>query len=49
MSVYYNDKTENVEMHVTIPKGSYAGLGWGATMENTEMVIFSTKGDTGSV
>lgn len=36
-------------MHVTIPKGSYAGFGWGASMENTEMVIFSTKGATGSV
>ena len=49
LTVYYNDKTDRIEMHVTIPKGSYAGFGWGASMENTEMVIFSTKGDTGSV
>ena len=49
ITVFYNDKSETIEMHVTIPKESYAGWGWGATMENTEMVIFSTKGATGSV
>ena len=47
--MYYNDKSDEVEMHVTIPKGSYAGFGWGNSMTNTEMVIFSTKGETGSV
>ena len=36
-------------MQATLPDGSYAGWGWGPTMENTEMVIFSANGALSSV
>ena len=32
-------------MNTTIPDSSYAGWGWGSSMTNTEMVIFSADGD----
>lgn len=32
-------------MNCTIPKGSYAGWGWGKNMDNTEMVIFEAPTD----
>jgi len=36
-------------MSAKVLEGSYAGLGWGATMVNTEMVIFSANGDSSEV
>ena len=32
-------------MEAKIAAGSFAGFGWGATMTDTEMVIFSANGD----
>ena len=36
--------TEQIVMNVTLPDSSYAGWGWGSSMTNTEMVIFSANG-----
>ena len=47
--MYYDQDSENIVMKVSIPTGSYAGVGWGKTMTNTDMVIFSTTGGTGAV
>ena len=33
----------------TLNDGSYAGWGWGSSMDGTEMVIFSANGDSSSV
>ena len=49
ITVYYDQDTELVNMKATIPSGSYAGFGWGESMTNTEMVIFSTTGGTGAM
>ena len=49
ITVHYDQDSENIVMNVSIPTGSYAGFGWGKTMTDTEMVIFSTKGGTGAV
>ena len=47
--MYYDQETEYITMKVSIPIGSFAGFGWGKTMTNTEMVIFSTKDGQGAV
>ena len=49
ITVYYDQDSEQITMNVSIPTGSYAGFGWGGSMTNTEMVIFSTKDGTGGV
>ena len=36
-------------MVATLIDGSYAGWGWGASMTNTEMVIFSADGSSSGV
>lgn len=36
-------------MNCTIPGGSYAGWGWGSSMTDTEMVIFSADATTPTV
>ena len=36
-------------MSANVLAGSYAGFGWGASMVNTEMVIFSANGDSSAV
>jgi hypothetical protein len=36
-------------MSAKVLAGSYAGFGWGASMVNTEMVIFSANGDSSAV
>ena len=32
-------------MNVTIPYNTYAGWGWGSSMKDTEMVIFTAPAD----
>ena len=49
ITVYYDQDSEQIVMKASIPSGSFAGFGWGKTMTNTEMVIFSTKGGSGAV
>ena len=44
LTTYYDTTTEKVVMKVEIPDTSYAGWGWGSTMKNTEMLIFSANG-----
>ena len=36
-------------MTAKVLDGSYTGFGWGATMVNTEMVIFSANGASSAV
>ena len=40
LTVYYDDRTELINMIVNIPKNSYAGFGWGPEMKDTELVVF---------
>ena len=35
-------------MKATLSDSSYAGWGWGSSMFNTEMVVFSANGDSSS-
>ena len=43
-SSYYDPASEQVFISVTLPDKSYAGWGWGSSMTNTEMIIFSADG-----
>ena len=36
-------------MEANLKGGSYAGWGWGASMVNTEMVVFSADGNKSTV
>ena len=45
ISVYYDPDTELVNMDTTLPQNSFLGWGWGATMVETEMLIFSANTD----
>ena len=36
-------------MTAKVPTGSFTGFGWGATMVNTELVIFSANGASSAV
>ncbi len=49
ITVNYDSTTSLVNMAATLPTGSYAGWGWGASMVKTEMVIFSADGDSSDV
>ena len=44
----YEAATGQVTISTTVPNGSYTGFGWGQTMTNTEMVIFSASPGSGS-
>ena len=46
---YYDEDTEKVNMVATLKDGAYASWGWGASMTNTEMVIFSADGTSSGV
>ena len=46
---YYDTGLEKVVVQATLPDSSYAGWGWGASMTNTEMLIFSANGASSSV
>jgi hypothetical protein len=45
MTVNYDPDTEQIVLNSTIPIGSYAAWGWGASMIDTEMVQFSAISD----
>jgi len=49
ISVYYNSTTALLNIEAKIKAGTYAGWGWGSSMTNTEMVIFSANGAQSSV
>ena len=50
ITVYYDaNATEQIIMEASIVAGSFAGFGWGASMHNTEMVIFSANGDASAL
>ena len=49
ITVYYDEGTELINMRVNIPDNTFAGFGWGATMTNTELVVFSANGDSSAV
>ena len=44
INAFYDPSTELINLVATLNDGSYAGWGWGATMTDTEMVIFSADG-----
>ena len=44
-TVSYVEADDVISMNATIPDKSYAGWGWGGSMTNTEMLIFSADGD----
>lgn len=45
LTINYDPDTEQIVMNSTIPIGSYAALGWGSSMIDTEMVQFSADTD----
>jgi len=47
-TVNYDSTNSVMIMNCTIPDSSYAGWGWGKSMDNTEMVIFSANGISSS-
>jgi hypothetical protein len=49
INVSYNPTTNLINMEAKVIAGSYAGWGWGASMVNTEMVIFSANGASSAV
>ena len=46
---YYDPSSELVNLVATLKNGSYAGWGWGGSMTNTEMVIFSADASSSGV
>ena len=48
ITVFYSADTELLYMEATLPQNSFAGWGWGATMVDTEMLIFSASTVDGS-
>jgi len=48
ISVFYDQTNELVNIEATLVDNSYAGWGWGASMTQTEMVIFSANADSSS-
>ena len=49
VSVYYDAAADQVVFDANIKDGSFAGFGWGASMQDTEMVIFSANGDSSAL
>ena len=49
ITVYYDPDTELVVMEASIPDGSYGAWGWGASMTETEIVMFSGNGASSDV
>ena len=47
--MWYDTGSEKVIMEATIPDGSYAAWGWGESMTNTEIVMFSGNGASSDV
>lgn len=41
---YYDPTLEKIVIEAVLPDGSYAGWGWGDSMTETEMIIFSANG-----
>ena len=44
ITAFYDPTSEKVIMSAVLNTGSFAGWGWGGSMTNTEMVIFSGGG-----
>lgn len=44
INAYYDPASDLITMIATLKNGSYAGWGWGGSMTDTEMVIFSANG-----
>lgn len=49
IGAYYDTDTELIVIEASLDDGSYTGWGWGSTMTDTEMVIFSADGNSSSV
>jgi len=49
ITVNYDPDTELVNMAAILKTGTFAGWGWGSSMIDTEMVIFSADGNASSV
>ena len=49
LTVTYNPTTKLINIDAVVKSGSYAAWGWGATMVNTEMIIFSANGASSAV
>ena len=43
LTMHYNPSTEQVEMISNVKIGTYLGLYWGATLQNTELIVWSAQ------
>ena len=41
--MHYNPSTEQVEMIANVKIDTYLGLYWGATLQNTELIVWSAQ------
>lgn len=44
ITTYYDSDTQNIVMKASIPDNSFAAWGWGSSMTDTEIVMFSGNG-----
>ena len=49
VTVYYDAAADQIIMDANVNDGAFAGFGWGASMQDTEMVVFSANGTSSSV
>ena len=49
ITVYYDPDIDRVVMNAVAPTGGYYAWGWGASMTDTEMVMFSANGADSNV
>ena len=45
LTMYFDSAKDLLYMSANVKDGSYLGFGWGATMSNTEMLVWSADGD----
>ena len=47
--MFYNPDTDLINLNAKVTEGSFLGFGWGGSMTDTEMVIFSADGTSSTV
>ena len=47
--MFYNPDTDLINLNAKVTEGSFLGFGWGGSMTDTEMVIFSADNTSSTV